>query len=831
VLTDPQARAEINAALNLLVRIVAAVPPAVFVGPEDPWLYFYEDFLAAYDPNLRRDAGAYYTPIQVVQAQVRLVEDLLMKRLGKPKGFADADVLTLDPSVGTGTYLLGVIEHSLKRIATAQGAGAVPGQATALAKNLYGFELMVGPYAVSELRVSRALRDRGAILPARGMHIYLTDTLESPHAIPPQLPFYLQPIADQHAEALRVKSSVPIIVCLGNPPYDRHEAASDDNKARTGGWVRWGDDQQGQQIIRNENGETVAIPAILHNFLDPVLAAGHGVHAKNLYNLYIYFWRWALWKTFEHETASKQGVVSFITASSYLDGDAFAGMREHMSRLCDEIWIIDLGGEGRGTRQDENVFAIQTPVAIAIAVRTQQTDTTKAAKVHYSRIEGDRQEKLDTLEAIDDLQAPFRPDGKGRYFGWPLLTDLMPWQLTGVMAGRTWVIGPTRDCLKRRWQHLLKDVSIDTRAELFVENSTGRKITDTTLSLRAPRIKEPKLMSLPSHASCPEIESFGFRFLDRQLLIADGRLIDRPSPDLWASFSSTQVFLSSLLNHPLNSGPALTVNANIPDKHAFRGSYGGKNVFPVYQTSDVSHANILPDLLDLMGVTYEKVVTPEDFVSFIYGALAQPAFTKRFFKELETRELRVPLTKDPALFEQIRRIGARLLWLHTYGERFVPAGAVAGQIPTGQARCTKAVPGAASQYPESFDYNDATQTLHVGDGEFAPVAPDVFEFEVSGLKVVQSWLKYRMKGGAGRKSSPLDDINPERWTSQFTTELLELLWVLEETIAGYPQQERLLEAIIAGECLQADELPSPTDEMRKPPKKKPGSELQASFFE
>lgn len=218
-------------------------------------------------------------------------------------------------------------------------------------------------------------------------------------------------------------------------------------------------------------------------------------------------------------------------------------------------------------------------------------------------------------------------------------------------------------------------------------------------------------------------------------------------------------------------------------------------------------------------------------MSFIYGALAQPAFTKRFFKELETRELRVPLTKDPALFEQIRRIGARLLWLHTYGERFVPAGAVAGQIPTGQARCTKAVPGAASQYPESFDYNDATQTLHVGDGEFAPVAPDVFEFEVSGLKVVQSWLKYRMKGGAGRKSSPLDDINPERWTSQFTTELLELLWVLEETIAGYPQQERLLEAIIAGECLQADELPSPTDEMRKPPKKKPGSELQASFFE
>src|SRR5450756_3131581 len=81
---------------------------------------------------------------------------------------------------------------------------------------------------------------------------------------------------------------------------------------------------------------------------------------------------------------------------------------------------------------------------------------------------------------------------------------------------------------------------------------------------------------------------------------------------------------------------------------------------------------------------------------------------------------------------------------------------------------------------------DKTRTLHVGGGEFSPVALEVFEFEVSGLKVVQSWLKYRMKKGAGRKSSPLDDIRPDHWTSHFTTELLELLWVLEATLAVYP---------------------------------------------
>jgi predicted helicase len=147
-----------------------------------------------------------------------------------------------------------------------------------LAANLYGFEIMVGPYSVAELRTTRALRDRGATLPSEGTHVYLTDTLESPHATPPVLPLFLRPIAEQHARALKVKSQVPVIVCLGNPPYDRHEAAAADNHARTGGWVRWGE----------ENVAGTSPRPILRDFLDSASAAGHGVHAKNLYNLYVY---------------------------------------------------------------------------------------------------------------------------------------------------------------------------------------------------------------------------------------------------------------------------------------------------------------------------------------------------------------------------------------------------------------------------------------------------------------------------------------------------------------------------------------------------------------
>jgi hypothetical protein len=831
VLTDAHAQAEISASLKLLIRVIAEVAPGgmdkayqrrfwLLTGPKEAWLYFYEDFLAAYDPKLRKDAGAYYTPVQVVCAQVRLIDEVLTNRLGKPLGFADPDVVTLDPAAGTGTYLLAVIEHALGKVRAEQGKGAVPGQATALAGNIYGFEIMVGPFAVTELRVSRALRDRGATLPPGGTHVYLTDTLESPNTSPPLLPFYLKPISEQHAKALEVKASVPVIVCLGNPPYDRHEAADETNKARTGHWVRWGDDGKGTA-------------AILKDFLKPAIDAGHGVHVKNLYNLYVYFWRWALWKVFEHTTAAGPGVVSFISASSYLDGDAFCGMREHMRRLCDEIWILDLGGEGRGTRQSENVFAIQTPVAIGVAVRYANAKKETPAKVRYARIEGTREEKLKALDAIADLasltwedcpdgwHAAFRPAGAGAYFGWPLLTDLIPWQHSGAQFKRTWPICPGRGTLDARWRALL---AAGNRADTFKE-TRDRKVTRAYPALPSGQHGKP-IAQLPRNAAVPRIERYAYRSFDRQWILADNRLGDFIRPDLWAAHSDKQVYLASSFTQPVGCGPAIVACSDIPDLHYYCGR-GAKDALPLYRDPEGQEANILPGLLDLLGKAYgrnlpagQAGVTPDDFLAYVYGVLAQPAFTERFADELGMRELRVPLTKDAALFEKAREVGARLLWLHTYGQRFVPKGERRGQVPQGKARCVKAVPGDAAGYPDKYGYNDATRTLRVGDGQFAPVEEQVYEFEVSGLKVVQSWLGYRMRNPKGKKSSPLDEINPERWPSEFTTELLELLWILEATLAEYPAQAKLLSAVVKGPCFKADELPAVSESARKPPKRR-----------
>ena len=615
LLTEKDAQKEIAASLDLLLRVIAKVPPASLKSPreawlfrhkdtlplavpDDPWMFFYEDFLAEYDPKLRKNVGAYYTPVEVVLAQVRLIDDLLTNRLGKPMGFADPEVNTLDPAVGTGTYLLAVIDHALAKVHELEGEGTVPGQAKTLAENVYGFELMAGPFAVSQLRLTLALQDwanlkgRGRPPKINDVKVYLTDTLESPNTPPPELALYLKPISDQHAKALRVKKDVPVIVCLGNPPYDRHEAADETNKARTGHWVRWGEDGEGTA-------------AIIRDFTEPAKLAGHGKHLTGLFNLYVYFWRWALWKVFEAKTAAGPGVVSFISASSYLDGDAFCGMREHMRRQCEELWILDLGGEGRGTRQSDNVFAIKTPVAIAIAFRDSEADTATPAKVRYARIEGKRAQKLKTLGGLtrfgdlkwedcpDDWHAPFRPEGEGEFFTWALLTDMFPWQQPGVKTHRPWVIGVTDDVLRERWRSLL---SASDRAQAFVEES-GRKITDVPSRPLTPKADRTPIACLPTDAPLPPVYQYGFRSFDRQSILADSRLMTRPRPDLWqanGSRSTNQVYLSTLTKHPLDAGPGATVSSAIPDMHHFRGSYGGKDVLPLYRDAEAKEPNIAP---------------------------------------------------------------------------------------------------------------------------------------------------------------------------------------------------------------------------------------------
>lgn len=809
VLTDDEVQADVKASLDMLKRVIKEIPSKTMTkGRKDPWLHFYEDFLQEYDPKLRKDAGAYYTPLPVVHAQVRLVDDILRTKMGHPMGFAEGGVTTLDPAVGTGTYLLAIVEQAMPRVVEEEGPGAAKARASLLAQNLFGFEIMVGPYAVAALRMTRLLQDFGAGIPQDGVQVFLNNTLESPHEKIPELPMLYRAIGEEHRRAKRVKESVPVLVCIGNPPYDRHEKADASNRMSTGAWIRWGEAKNGKDAIFND-------------FIEPVKAAGKGGQLKNLYNLYAYFWRWALWKVFEQPYGRSGGIIAFITASSFIEGDAFLGMRRKMRELCDEIWIIDLGGDGRGTQQDDNVFpTIQTPVAIAIAVRYGLSRLEVPALAHYTRVVGDRSEKLaslDKIQALSDLvfvdsmtgwDEPFRPKAAVSSFAtWPKLEDLMPWQHSGAQYKRGWPIAPTAELLATRWDAF---VAGNDKNEMFKE-SRDRKITSKVQDIFDPSCKMLPLAAVDANSPLPKIELYGYRSFDRHYAMADNRLGDYLRPALWETVSNDQIFLATTFSQTVTEGPALTMTSDVPDLHYFNGR-GSKDIIPLYRDKGSSLPNVHPDLLKTLTEAYGVKIGADEWVCYLYGVLAHPGYAKMFDRDLEHKTLRVPITRDLALFRKAESAGKKLIYLHSFGRRFN----FDFERISGSAKCAKQVDiGIAIS---SFAYNGDTLTLSVGSGRFYPVSPEIWSFEVSGFNPLRSWLGYRMAKRSGKKTSPLDDIGLTEWTAELTSELLRLLWILESTLGGYPEQEQCLMDIAKGPVILADRFSLVPPAFRKPPK-------------
>ncbi len=815
ILAHKDARQEVRVGYEVLERSLSALDPHVILkrNPE-LWLYFYEDFLDAYDRKLRNDYGVYYTPAEIVGCQVRLVAEILDTTFGKRLAFADDGVTFLDPAVGTGTYLVAAVQHALARVRERSGEGAVPARASLLARNMYAFECLVGPYAVAHLRLAQEILSEGGTLPEGRLQVYLADTLESPFTTPPgTLDLAHRPLVEERRRARAVKEQTNVLVCLGNPPYDRQVIERGDTTTRPkGGWVRFGDKVEG-----GARQESQGQRPILDDFILPAKKAGKSSNIRNLYNDYVYFWRWALWKLFECQETG--GIVSFITASSYLTGPGFVGMREVMRRTFDALWIIDLEGDGLGSRKTTNLFAIRTPVAIAVGYCKGQPRRNRPAKVRYAKISGARDDKKARLEAITRFadvtwqpcpsgwHDPFVPQGSGAFFAWPALTDVFPWQHSGIQFVGRWPIGETPEVLEQRWRRLCT-LPPDLRATAFVE-SRDRTIDKVYTSGDLPGSGAPCVASLKSSAELPRVTPYGFRSFDRQVMFFDVRLCDYIRPELVETHGPKQVYLTSLLSGRLGSGSSAVVTDLLPDRHHFSGR-GGKDVIPLYRDAEGQNPNLAEGLAETLAEVYERPVRAEDVFAYAYAVLANPGYAAMFWTELSASAPRLPITHDADLFAKIAAIGRKLIHLHTFGNRMIPKGRRAGDVPQGKARCLKAIPPTEADYPDTFSYIPETREIAFGKGRFGPVSPAVWDFEVSGLHVVPSWLSYRRREGAGKKSSPLDAIRPAVWTAPMTDQFLELLWVLEHTVALLPEIQNLLDTLVQGPCFRAEDLlPTP----------------------
>ena len=792
----------------------------------DPVIHFYEQFLKQYDRKKRLDAGAFYTPQPAVDFIVRAVDEVLRSRFNLPMGIADASswqevaerngfdvpegvdparpfVSMIDPATGTGTFLVGWLRWARKSFLESRAPEDWPEHLRdRLLPSMHAFELMLAPYAIAHVKVALELYDAEARDGA--MQILLTDTLE--HAARQgQFATISDPVADEGERAAILKQKERFTVVIGNPPYDLEQRASGDIGKRKGGVVRHG---------------VPGVSPLFNAIAEPMKAANLGGNLTKAYNDYVYFWRWAVWQATELPPGS--GVVAFITASSYLDGKAMGGVRHLLRRAFDELVILDLGGEGRGARTEENIFDIRIPVAIAVGICSGQPGGDECI-VKYLRISGNRADKLDqlgkiVLEDISDVVTgkdldPFTPRSDSSYYDWPRITDLFPWIHSGCLIARTWPVGETKSLLDKRWRTLLNEVPRQ-RTSLFKETTTeakDRTIDTAPLPLLDGGLRLRSIRDLDIGDKPEGIERYGFRSFDRHWLIADNRLADRPRPVLWRIRGPDQVFLTTMTSSKLGQGLGVTATPYVPDYHHF-AERGAKDIMPLYRDPNGREPNVTNGLLEALTEGLGTDVAAGDLLAYVYAMGGTAAFSDRFNDELAEAagSIHVPMTVDANLFQQAVAVGRDLLWWHTWGERFSPEAIPAS--PRAKPRRSAPVVG----IPDDYDYDPQSHTLTVGTGAFAPVSEEAWHFEVSGLRVLRSWLGYRMKTRKGRKSSPLDDIRPTRWTQ--THELLLLLSIIEHTIEVTPKAAALLAQIVQGPLIPAKDLPTPTPANRKPPR-------------
>ena len=328
---------------------------------KDPYVYFYEDFLKAYDKDTRKGRGVYYTPPPVVNFIVRAVHDILKDTFGITQGLADRKRVTvLDFATGTGTFLLEVLQQIFETVSEGIRAQIVKEH---VLKNLYGFEYLIAPYTVAHLKLSQFLNDKGyAMQPGERLNIYLTNTLEP---IEPQRNLLLPALSREVKAAQEIKEK-PVLVITGNPPYSGHSK----NKGK---WIT--------------------------DLIDTYKQVdGKPLDEKNpkwLQDDYVKFIRFAQWKMEQVE----EGVVGIITNHSFLDNPTFRGMRQSLMHTFNQMYLMDLHGNTKKKERtpeggtDENVFDIEQGVAISLLVKKKGL----SPAVYHADLWGNRQGKYRAL--------------------------------------------------------------------------------------------------------------------------------------------------------------------------------------------------------------------------------------------------------------------------------------------------------------------------------------------------------------------------------------------------------------------------------------------------
>jgi len=264
-----------------------------------------------------------------------------------------------------------------------------------------------------------------------------------------------------------------------------------------------------------------------------------------------------------------------------------------------------------------------------------------------------------------------------------------------------------------------------------------------------------------------------------------------------------QVFLNELHSHPIGEGPSLSVAGHIPNLHHFHGR-GGRAI-PVFRDGKNREWNLLPGLLDLLNRQLNEPIDAPTLVGYLVGITAFPGFSAQFSEDLRQGGVRVPLCLDTGLVVEVAALGRSAVELFTYTDRTLGEGPVKASIRIADGPRIREG-GPSRVMPESVRYDEQTECLCLGSLVIKNVAPDVWDYQVTGMPVVKKWVGYRKSSPSAKRSSPLNDIVTTSWPKQWTEELLDLLHVITQLRRLEARHENLLDRVRQAPHLSYDEI-------------------------
>jgi len=789
-------------------------------GRADPVVHFYETFLHEYDPDKQKLRGVYYTPQPVVSYMVRSVDHLLKTRFGLKKGLADTAqteyevegekgkkhtktgprVLILDPACGTGTFLFEIVNHIRDGFIRKRQSGAWSSYVREhLLPRLFGFELLMAPYAMAHLKLGLQLAGQDLDEPARSSYaydfggkerlgVYLTNSLDPPERKHRRLPGPLRVISDEADAAAQIKREKPILVVIANPPYSSTTANRNE-------WI-------GQLVYdykRDLNEKKT-----------------------HLENDYVKFLRFAQWRVQQ----TGRGIVAMITDNSYLDGLTHRRMRASLLETFDDIWILNLHGNSRRKEvcpdgsPDSNVFQIREGTAIIVLLALGRES--RSAEVHYADVWGSYDDKAAILASQDVACTPWQrltPTApsywfiptqgahEAEYSAWPSTAVVFPVKGNGFKTDRDPLcLDLDRATLQQRMKRFFSG-----QYDAAFRNAFGLHPS----SSYDPEARRDRTVYADEHVTRCICRPFDVRhvyydtkFTSRpvaetqvhMLKANTGLLATRQTKEAFAALATRHIAMQKVVAvydanslFPLYLYPhsdSNTVSRDDQQELAFRRLHRQHADQAARQTVRATIRRLFPDLeyprwpnldplllADLeerLGLKFipdgtgdlKKNFGPEDVFNYIYAILHSPTYRERYAELLKRDFPRIPFTSDRKLFAKLAEKGRWLVALH-----LLESDLLSGV----QSELT----GDGENKVDRVRYDAKEHRVYINKTQHFPNVPsDVWNFKVGGYQVCDKWLK-------DRKGRPLSYDDQEHYT-KVTIALRETIRLMQEIDAAIP---------------------------------------------